>query len=203
MDTVNLAARVRQRRLELGLTQRELAARAGISDTAIRKIENGSGTRYMLELAEGLHVPMQWLASGDPAHAPKPAACRNDRHLEIGRRIQQRRSELGLSQRELATRAGISSAAISKIERGSRSRYYEALAAALDVPLAWIETGEQTNNTSDYTRPQEPHPAGYWPFHAARLADFESLSPIKQRELDVRLSDFIAGALGDGHSTPP
>ena len=65
------AGRVRARRLELGLTQVQLAAKAGIGQSAISTIENG-GTQWMqgpnlLRLAIALEVSPEWLESG---HGP-------------------------------------------------------------------------------------------------------------------------------------
>lgn len=61
----------------------------------------------------------------------------------IGARILQRRTELGLSQRELAT-DGVSYAYISRIEADQRRpsvRALRKLAAKLDVSVHWLETG--------------------------------------------------------------
>jgi transcriptional regulator with XRE-family HTH domain len=62
----------------------------------------------------------------------------------IGARIRQRRTELGLSQREIATE-GVSYAYISRIEADQRRpsvRVVRKLAARLDVSPYWLETGE-------------------------------------------------------------
>jgi transcriptional regulator with XRE-family HTH domain len=62
----------------------------------------------------------------------------------IGDRIRQRRLELGLSQRELATE-GVSYAYISRLESNERRASVRALrkiAPKLGVSVHWIETGK-------------------------------------------------------------
>jgi transcriptional regulator with XRE-family HTH domain len=63
----------------------------------------------------------------------------------IGDRIRQRRLELGLSQRELASE-GVTYAYISRLEANARTPSIKALrklAPKLDVSVHWLETGEQ------------------------------------------------------------
>ncbi|WP_216861043.1 helix-turn-helix domain-containing protein [Polynucleobacter sp. 86C-FISCH] len=63
----------------------------------------------------------------------------------IGSRIAQRRNELGLSQKELATAAGLkSSGAIGNYESMQRGapRNLLKLAKALQVQAEWLETGK-------------------------------------------------------------
>ena len=107
-------------------------------------------------------------------------------HKAIGARIKLRRKELNLTQEQLADQANLSQAAIAKIERGGATRHVAEIANALSVSPNWLLSGEQREQIG---------PAGYWPFKIARLQDFESLPLSKQHELDVRLADFIAGAI--------
>lgn len=63
----------------------------------------------------------------------------------VGDRIRQRRLELGLSQRELASE-GVTYAYISRLEASARTPSIKALrklATKLDVSVHWLETGEQ------------------------------------------------------------
>jgi transcriptional regulator with XRE-family HTH domain len=67
--------------------------------------------------------------------------------MSIGSRIQKRREELGLTQTDLAKRAGLKPPAISQYESGARSPSYEALVKlsnALDVTIDFLVTGEST-----------------------------------------------------------
>src|SRR5205809_6299 len=63
----------------------------------------------------------------------------------VGDRIRARRLELGLSQREIASK-GVSYAYISRIESGTRNpsvRALRKLAPKLGVSVEWLETGEE------------------------------------------------------------
>ena len=83
-------ARVRERRLALGLTQADLATRSGLSQEAISRLENGRIRGLMQPtqdaLAGALGVSVEWLrggddvASGEPARAvaARPAAVATD-----------------------------------------------------------------------------------------------------------------------------
>ena len=66
MDT--FASRVRSRRKELGLTQIQLAKKAGLSQTTIADIERGrnDGSRSLLELARALQCAPEHLTKGAP-----------------------------------------------------------------------------------------------------------------------------------------
>jgi transcriptional regulator with XRE-family HTH domain len=62
----------------------------------------------------------------------------------VGERIRQRRLELGLSQRELASE-GVTYAYISRLEANARRpsiRALRQLAPKLGVTVHWLETGE-------------------------------------------------------------
>lgn len=59
--------RVRARRIELGLSQVELAKKAGLSQSTVAQIERGRNSRsaHILNLAEALKVHPRWLEGGD------------------------------------------------------------------------------------------------------------------------------------------
>ena len=70
-------ARVRERRLALGLTQADLATRSGLSQEAISRLENGRIRGLMQPtqdaLAGALGVSVEWLRGGDDAAPGEPA----------------------------------------------------------------------------------------------------------------------------------
>ena len=72
--------RVRERRLALGLTQADLAARSGLSQEAISRLENGRIRGLMQPtqdaLAGALGITAEWLRGGDDATAADPAPTR-------------------------------------------------------------------------------------------------------------------------------
>lgn len=70
-------ARVRERRLALGLTQADLATRSGLSQEAISRLENGRIRGLMQPtqdaLAGALGVSVEWLRGGDDVAPGEPA----------------------------------------------------------------------------------------------------------------------------------
>lgn len=58
--------RVKRRRRELELTQKQLAGRCGVKQQNIQQIESGvvRNPSYILELAKGLEVSADWLVNG-------------------------------------------------------------------------------------------------------------------------------------------
>lgn len=65
-DMETFASRFRNRRNHLGLSQKELAAKANVSQTTISDIERGrnDASRELLSLARALQVNPDWLQSG-------------------------------------------------------------------------------------------------------------------------------------------
>ncbi|NLQ16171.1 helix-turn-helix domain-containing protein [Marinomonas sp. M1K-6] len=63
---MNIADRVKQKRLKLGLTQAELARRVGITQQSLQKIEDGrtQNPRKLLNLSKELHCSAEWLQLG-------------------------------------------------------------------------------------------------------------------------------------------
>lgn len=63
-----LGERVKARRMELGITQKELGDLVGVSQNSITKIENGGNTTFITELASALGVDVMWLSTGASDH---------------------------------------------------------------------------------------------------------------------------------------
>jgi transcriptional regulator with XRE-family HTH domain len=79
---------------------------------------------------------------------PKP---QNELFVAIGRRIQERRRALGLTQEKIARRAGISVSFLSMLERGERSPHLATLvdiAGALVLPPVALLGGHATPPTA-------------------------------------------------------
>lgn len=67
MDYKEIGRRVRQRRLELGLTQEETAEKAGVSMSYVGQIERGeklAALETTVRLCEVLGVGLDWLVYG-------------------------------------------------------------------------------------------------------------------------------------------
>ena len=67
-----LAERVVETRAKLGISQAEVGARAGVSQQAVLKVENGQTRRpkWLPELAEALGVSADWLRKGEGSPSP-------------------------------------------------------------------------------------------------------------------------------------
>ena len=69
----------------------------------------------------------------------------------LGKRLRGRSRELGLTQEQLAERAGTTQAVIQKIENGKslRPRKIDEIASALDVNAAWLMFGNDRYDDLD------------------------------------------------------
>ncbi|WP_447871175.1 LexA family protein [Serratia fonticola] len=67
---MNLADRVKSKRLELGLTQSQLAEKAGTTQQGIVSVESGrtGRPRYLPELAKALDCDIDWLLTGSSSN---------------------------------------------------------------------------------------------------------------------------------------
>lgn len=76
-------ARVKERRLALGLTQADLATRSGLSQEAISRLENGRIRGLMQPtqdaLAEALGVSVEWVRGGDDDAPAQPSRAASPR----------------------------------------------------------------------------------------------------------------------------
>ncbi|HJX69454.1 MAG TPA: helix-turn-helix transcriptional regulator [Dehalococcoidia bacterium] len=77
-------------------------------------------------------------------------------HPSIGIKIHSAREELGITQKELATRLGCTQAALSNYELGKRRLYLanlERIASALGKTLSYFtEPGTDDDDTRDWAR---------------------------------------------------
>ncbi|NPT36230.1 XRE family transcriptional regulator [Paraburkholderia xenovorans] len=83
-----LAVRLKEARTERGLSQTELAALAGVSQTTIASIETGraSGSKYLPQIAQALDVNVAWLITEtgwDNVRAPRQQHHSDGPTLEI------------------------------------------------------------------------------------------------------------------------
>lgn len=70
---MTIGSRIQERMTELGLTQAQVAARAGISQTAVHKLVSGKSkeTRKLAQVARALRCTPHWLTDGiGPKEAP-------------------------------------------------------------------------------------------------------------------------------------
>lgn len=100
-------------------------------------------------------------------------------------RIKQARLSVGLSQKALADKIGISDAALSKIESGANNPAKQtviAIANALGVSLYWLETGEGEMYTKSASQTLDAIAARYngSPTFRAMLDVYSKLSRAEQ-----------------------
>lgn len=103
---MNVGERIRKYRTERGMTQKELAEKCGMFDSAIRRYEIGKQNpkKETLErIAAALEIDAFRIYT-------------NDTGLTIGDRIRKYRKECGLTQSEVAKKIGVTKQAISKYE---------------------------------------------------------------------------------------
>ncbi len=139
---------IRRLREEKGLTQRELAERAGLSPSYVNEIENGRkrpSLRVLNRLAGGLGVPAGVLmgplgiaaaamaeGGGDDSSesvTPAVGAASTVAELGVGDRLRLARQGKGLTLAQLADKTGLSISYLSDVERGVELPAVETLAA--------------------------------------------------------------------------
>ena len=131
--------RLRQLRIDRGLSQNELASRIGRGGGVIYSYERGRTypkPGALPDLAAALEVEEEELARLLPLLSIRP------RPTPFGNELRRRRTERGLTQRELAGRVGISAVSIVGYEDGSvhpKHHVVAALAKALGVPRRRFE----------------------------------------------------------------
>jgi transcriptional regulator with XRE-family HTH domain len=137
-------AKVRARRIEMKMSREEAAVCAGISASGWQHLERGR-IRPRPHTAEAIAAVLGWdVAEFDnigirplpPTAPPRMDAAEADALRELGRQVRMRRKSLGLTQVEAATRAGISNATWSPLERG-KIRPVWRTAVAVSRVLGW------------------------------------------------------------------
>jgi transcriptional regulator with XRE-family HTH domain len=158
-----IARNLRRVRLDRGLTQRELAFRAGLDGRCIPLLERGSysATVTMLDrLACALGVaPSILLGVDEPAPAapapPLPAGAPRPLDASLGRRLRSLRKARGLSRAALAANLGLSRRGLQNYERGvkrMRPILLERAAAILEVRISTFFADQRFEAAAPATR---------------------------------------------------
>ncbi|WP_392891850.1 helix-turn-helix domain-containing protein [Streptomyces sp. LN699] len=96
MDLTLVGKRIRRERERAGLNQRDLAARAQLSQSTLTRIENGARANVTLaeldHLAVALDIPVRLLTSGDPVRQRVQIAARTNDVVEAEREAALRRT---------------------------------------------------------------------------------------------------------------
>lgn len=71
---MTISVRLKQRRIELGLTQHQLGSLAGVKQQTIQRIESGCShrPRNIIEIAEALSCSAKWLLHGANENEAQP-----------------------------------------------------------------------------------------------------------------------------------
>ena len=101
-----------QRRKSLGLTQKDMLMRIGMSQQQYQRIESGGDTRVstLLRILEGMGLQLRLVPEEEYVM------------LEITRILEQRRKSLGLTQKDMLMRIGMSQQQYQRIESGGDTR---------------------------------------------------------------------------------
>ena len=138
----NVGKAIFNRRARLGLSQEELANRLGTNKSTVSRWESGDA-RLPAERLESIAAALGTSASD------LVAPVEQQMKVDVGKAIFDRRSSLGISQAELASRLGISEAAVNRWENGSRRvriNLFPEIAAALKTTVAQLAgTGSESN----------------------------------------------------------
>lgn len=112
--------------------------------------------------------------------------------MSIAERVKNRRSELGMTQAELAAKANTSQQAIQQLEDGKirRPRYLHELSIALNCSTGWLLSG---NNDKSDTLPPESE----W----GTVDAWDKNTPLPADEVEVPFLKDIEFAAGDGGCT--
>ncbi len=118
LPSPELAAQtIRQQRVARGLTQQDLAERAGVSVDFVRAVEQGRGPRR-----RSASLPLLFGALEDQTASSSPAQL-----------LRSKRLELGLTQADVAAQAGVSRTSVRNIEKGMLPDRSEVLGRITDT----------------------------------------------------------------------
>lgn len=154
---MNIGDKIKAKRLELGLTQEELANKMGTSKQTIHKYESGIvsniPSQKIQKLSEILETTPDFLMGWDKIVKNQPAV-----HITVGQRIHRRRKELNMSADELAERIGKDRATVYRYEKGEIENMPMALlqptADALEVSISYLMGLEENHIPSSMTYPE-------------------------------------------------
>ncbi|EAA7987441.1 helix-turn-helix transcriptional regulator [Salmonella enterica] len=115
--------------------------------------------------------------------------------MNISERVKSLRTELGLTQAQLATRAKTSQQAIEQLENGKikRPRYIIELANALNCDPSWLLTGEG-NQIKSRNQESEIPPQSSW----IGISAWDKNTPLDDDEVEVPFLKDIEFACGSG-----
>lgn len=164
-DLSELAQAIRKARLRAGLSQRGLAALAGVSETIIGNIENGSRrpSRPMAErLCEVLGLEPTRLGLEQLRHMNRDYGRRRTPLEQLPDLLREYRERRSYTQGELERRAGLRAGSVAAFEAGAviptrwqAAKLYRALEIPLEPPLGLPEKSERLDGAPERLSPVE------------------------------------------------
>lgn len=114
--------------------------------------------------------------------------------MGLGDRIREARGEHGLSQRDLAAKAGVSAGQVGHLEKGTRDNPERdtavKIADALGVAVEWLLTGYGPKVHVESAQPDTTDP---YPARAAAIARMRGL--VTEKAIEAVRGDQLLGAL--------
>lgn len=119
--------------------------------------------------------------------------------MTLGERLKQSREALGISQAELARKAGMTQGSIGNLETGTRksAKNILVIAQVLGVDAMWLQYG-----ATQYKPPKaEEKPAPYmpglhpWPFIGVHESDWSRLSRHQKSQVEAFIRGMLANEL--------
>lgn len=150
--------RFKQLRTERGLSQQSLADQLGFSKSSVNMYERGErepGLDSLETIADYFNVDMDfllgksdipnksnWLEDDIPDSIFPSKCASHSEALEIGKRIEQQRRELGLTLSDIASKIGVATSTVQRYESGEIQRVklpvIFAMASILKVTPQWL-----------------------------------------------------------------
>lgn len=146
MKDLDIGKRIKQVRLDYGLTQAEFATEIGKSQGYINLMEKGNiySDQVLSQIANKFSISENWIRTGN-GEVPEIHSVEMEEIVgDVGSRIVELRSSLGLTQQQFAEMLQCSRPAIANIESGNRKPYTSLLrqiAAKTNAPLSYLLKG--------------------------------------------------------------
>lgn len=154
MTEETIGARIKRLRRQRGLTNEQLSDMAGISRSRLSHYElerHEPSPSIIPVLADALGVSVRYFLTGQGAENQKRIIATRipnaGPHEMLGERIRRLREQIGISQRELARRAGVHEGDCSRWESQQNAVMFDVLpnlAKALEVSIDYLVTGRES-----------------------------------------------------------
>lgn len=187
--------RIKQRRLELGMTQTELAEKTGYSDkSSIAVIESGKNNLRQSKIqafADALDCDPLWLIGLD---APEEQESNTDIYNNIIKLCESN----GINVRRLETDLNFSNGSIGKLKRGGglSAKRAQAIADYFGVSAEYVLTGKVPDDEPDYYLNADARAAAEFLHHNPKYKVlFDAARNVSEKDIDFvkQMIDRVTG----------